>query len=83
MAIFKSRFAIGDRVKIRYYSGTAVVVAVRFTKDKVLYDVDRDLGDEDLERELERRLAEAFWARRGPPPWGTGAWQPRHNPPGT
>ena len=48
MAIFKSRFAIGDRVKIRYYSGTAVVVAVRFTKDKVLYDVDRDLGGKTL-----------------------------------
>ena len=48
VAIFKSRFAIGDRVKIRYYSGTAVVVAVRFTKDKVLYDVDRDLGGKTL-----------------------------------
>ena len=42
MAIFKSRFAIGDRVKIRYYSGTAVVAAVRFTKDKILYDVERE-----------------------------------------
>jgi hypothetical protein len=48
MAIFKSRFAIGDRVKIRYYSGTAVVAAVRFTKDKILYDVDRDLGGKTL-----------------------------------
>ena len=48
VATFKSRFAIGERVKIRYYPGTAVVTAVRFTKDKVLYDVDRDLGGKTL-----------------------------------
>jgi hypothetical protein len=54
MAIFKSRFAIGDRVKVRYYSGTAVVAAVRFTKDKVLYDVNRDLGGETL-RDVDRK----------------------------
>jgi hypothetical protein len=39
--------------------------------------VDRDLGIPELEREVRRRVAGAFWARAGGPPWGGGAWRPR------
>ncbi|HYH63979.1 MAG TPA: hypothetical protein VD866_04705 [Urbifossiella sp.] len=39
--------------------------------------VDRDLGIPALEREIRRRVAEAFWARAGTPPWGGGPWRPR------
>jgi hypothetical protein len=39
--------------------------------------VDRDLGFPELEREVRRRVAEAFWMRAGTPPWGGGAWRPR------
>lgn len=39
--------------------------------------VDHDLGLPELERDVRRRVAEAFWARVGEPPWGDGAWRPR------
>lgn len=39
--------------------------------DGLVNHVDRDLSDPDLEREIQRRVANAFWARVGPPPWGT------------
>jgi glutathione synthase/RimK-type ligase-like ATP-grasp enzyme len=39
--------------------------------------VDRDLGLPDLEAEMDRRIAEAFWARLGEwRPWGTKGWHP-------
>lgn len=46
--------------------------------DGVFNHVDRDLGIPELEQEIERRLAEAFWRWVGEtPPWGTGGWRPR------
>lgn len=45
--------------------------------DGVFNHVDRDLGMPELETEIERRLAEAFWDRAGPRPWGIEEWKPR------
>lgn len=46
--------------------------------DGVHNHVDRDLCLPELEREIDHRLAGAFWARAGrPPPWEPGAWRPR------
>ncbi len=46
--------------------------------DGVFNHVDRDLGLPEFERELQRRLAEAFWSRLGNwRPWGTGSWCPQ------
>jgi hypothetical protein len=45
--------------------------------DGLYNHVDRDLGLPELEREIERRVAEAFWARKDFRPWGAGAWFPR------
>ncbi len=39
--------------------------------------VDRDLGLPDVELEIQRRVAEAFWSRFDSRPWGTGDWRPR------
>ncbi len=40
--------------------------------------IDRELELPALERELQVRVAEAFWARRGDwRPWGSGEWHPR------
>lgn len=41
--------------------------------DGLTSQVDRDLGLPDLEREVRRRVAEAYWAGGGEPPWGRGA----------
>lgn len=38
--------------------------------------VDRDVP-EPLRTELDRHIADAFWARIGEPPWPPGAWVPR------
>ncbi len=46
--------------------------------DGVFNHVDRDLGLPAVERELHRRVAEAFWSRLGRwRPWGAGEWRPR------
>lgn len=46
--------------------------------DGVFNHVDRDLGLPDLEQEIERRIAEAFWQWSGErPPWGSGEWRRR------
>lgn len=37
--------------------------------------VDRALGLPELEREIRRRVAEAFWVRAVVPPWGDGSWR--------
>lgn len=38
--------------------------------------VDRDIGLPGASEEIDRRLAEAFWADEPSPPWGTTAWHP-------
>ena len=61
---------------LRRPSGEWVVLEVG--TDGMFNHVDRDLGLPDLERELQRRVAEAFWARLGGwRPWGSGGWRPR------
>jgi hypothetical protein len=61
---------------LRKPSGEWVVLEVG--TDGMFNHVDRDLGLPGLEREIQRRLAEAFWARLGPwRPWGSGSWHPR------
>src|SRR5262249_56906192 len=59
---------------LRKPSGEWVVLEVG--TDGMYNHVDRDLGDRELEAELQGRVAEAFWARVGPPPWGRGTWFP-------
>jgi hypothetical protein len=56
-------------------SGEWVVLEVG--TDGMFNHVDRDLGDVELETEIQRRIATAFWARVGPPPWGEKGWSPR------
>lgn len=51
---------------IRKASGEWVVLEVG--TDGLYNHVDRDVGDSDLENELNRRLAEAFWQRAGTAP---------------
>ena len=61
---------------LRRPTGEWVVLEVG--TDGVFNHVDRELGLSDLEHELQRRVAEAFWARLGAwRPWGAGAWHPR------
>jgi hypothetical protein len=45
--------------------------------DGVFNHVDRDIGDANMEREIQRRIAEAFWAKFGAPPWSPGEWHPK------
>jgi glutathione synthase/RimK-type ligase-like ATP-grasp enzyme len=45
--------------------------------DGLFNHVDRDLGLPEMEREIDRRLAQAFWDPIGAPPWGSGGWRPR------
>lgn len=59
-------------------SGEWVVLEVG--TDGMFNHVDRELGLPDLEREIQRRIAEAFWARAERKPWGTGEWFPRPVP---
>ena len=56
-------------------SGDWVVLEVG--TDGLYNHVDRDLGCPELEREIQRRIAEAFWRRLDWRPWGSGAWVPR------
>jgi hypothetical protein len=60
---------------LRRPTGEWVVLEVG--TDGLYNHVDRDLGLPELEREIERRVAEAFWARKDCRPWGPGAWSPR------
>ena len=61
---------------LRRPTGEWVVLEVG--TDGMFNHVDRELGLPDVEYELQRRVAEAFWARlSGWRPWGTGAWHPR------
>jgi hypothetical protein len=52
-------------------------VVLEVGTDGMFNHVDRDLGLPALESEIQRRIAEAFWARRGSRPWGDGGWRPR------
>ncbi len=45
--------------------------------DGIFNHVDRDLGLPELELEIQRRVAEAFWVNSTERPWGRGAWRPR------
>lgn len=57
-------------------------VVLEVGTDGMFNHVDRDLGLPGLERELQRRVAEAFWARLGKwRPWGSGDWCPRPDAP--
>ncbi len=50
-------------------------VALEVGTDGLVNHVDRALGDTDMEHEIQRRIAEAFWNWVGvAPPWGT-SWQ--------
>jgi hypothetical protein len=60
---------------LRRPTGEWVVLEVG--TDGLFNHVDRDLGLPALEREIDRRIAEAFWSRLGGRPWGFGEWFPR------
>lgn len=60
---------------LRRPSGEWVVLEVG--TDGMFNHVDRDIGDPAFERELDRRVAEAFWAPMGGQPWVSGGWSPR------
>jgi hypothetical protein len=58
---------------------TSEWVVLEIGTDGMFNHVDRDLGLPDLESELQRNVAEAFWSRLGGwRPWGSGGWGPRH-----
>ena len=57
---------------IRKTSGEWVVLEVG--TDGLYNHVDREVADTDLENELNRRLAEAFWQRAGTAPWKPNPW---------
>jgi hypothetical protein len=60
---------------IRRPSGQWLVLEVG--TDGLVNHLDRDLGLPEMELELRRRVAGAFWRRLGGPPWGPGGWSPR------
>lgn len=45
--------------------------------DGIFNYVDRNIGNEDLEREINQRLAEAFWSSFSEKPWVKDSWHPR------
>lgn len=62
---------------LRRPTGEWVVLEVG--TDGMFNHVDRDLGLPNLELELQRNVAEAFWSRLGGwRPWGSGGWRSRH-----
>ncbi len=64
---------------LRHPSGEWQVLEVG--TDGMFNHVDRDLGLPNLERELQRNVAQAFWSRLGDwRPWGKGDWRPRGQP---
>jgi hypothetical protein len=60
---------------VRKSTGEWVVLEVG--TDGMFNHVDRDLGLPELEMEVSRRIAEAFWSRCPQKPWGAGEWRPR------
>ena len=61
---------------LRRPSGEFVVLEVG--TDGMFNHVDRDLGCPEMERKIQRRIAESFWKHiGGPRPWGQGEWSPR------
>ncbi len=56
-------------------SGEWVVLEVG--TDGIFNHVDRDLGKQNLEREIQSRIAEAFWDKVGLRPWGNKEWSPK------
>lgn len=58
---------------LRKATGQWVVLEVG--TDGMFNHVDREVGDSDLEVEIQRRIAETFWRRLGEPPWGRGSWR--------
>jgi hypothetical protein len=52
-------------------------VVLEVGTDGMFNHVDRDLGLPELELEIQRRVAEAFWRKVGACPWELGAWCPR------
>lgn len=56
---------------------TGEFVVLEVGTDGMFNHVDRELNCPELEREIQRRIAESFWARMGWQPWGSGAWFPR------
>jgi hypothetical protein len=60
---------------LRRPTGEWVVLEVG--TDGMFNHVDRELGLPELEREIQRRIAEAFWSRVGDwRPWGS-TWHPQ------
>jgi glutathione synthase/RimK-type ligase-like ATP-grasp enzyme len=45
--------------------------------DGIFNHVDRQIGDRDLETEIDRRLAETFWSFSTAKPWGNFEWHPQ------
>ncbi len=64
---------------LRHPTGEWLVLEVG--TDGVFNHVDRDLGLPEVELEMRRRVAEAFWARNAWRPWGDGPWRPREADP--
>ncbi len=60
---------------VRKSTGEWVILEVG--TDGMFNHVDRDLGLPELEREVSRRVGEAFWFNSTEKPWGTGEWHPR------
>ncbi len=56
---------------------TGEFVVLEVGTDGMFNHVDRELNNPEFEREILRRIAEAFWARVGWQPWGPGDWFPR------
>lgn len=52
-------------------------VVLEVGTDGLYNHVDRELGCPDLEREISRRIAEAFWRPFPERPWGAGPWSAR------
>lgn len=70
----KDSFGCADL--LRRPSGEWLILEVG--TDGLFNHVDRDLGLPEMEHELDRQIAEAFWARFGPwRPWGKGDWRPQ------
>jgi len=56
---------------------TGEFVVLEVGTDGKFNHVDRELNSPELEREIQQRIAESFWARVGWQPWGSGKWFPR------
>jgi hypothetical protein len=54
-------------------------VVLEVGTDGMFNHVDRDLGLPELELEIQRRVAEAFWRKVGRCPWEPGGWHPRRS----